>query len=57
MHTITISIDRALLDEVWALCLRWQTPLAEAAPRLRRPYCRTREKRQARQILRECGLA
>lgn len=57
MQTITISIDRALLDEVWALCLRWQAPVAEAAPRLRRPYRRTWEKRRGRQILREWGLA
>lgn len=57
MQTLTIPVNTPMLLEIWPVWLRWQAPVVEAAPRSRRPYRRAREKRLARQLLREWGVA
>lgn len=57
MQTITIPThDHQVLAALRPIWLRWQPPVAEVELRVRRPYRRPREKRLARQIIREWGI-
>jgi|GEM_PF-4824301 len=57
MQTLTIPITEQVLAALWPVWLRLLPPVAELSPRCRLPYCRARQKRQTRQILREWGVA
>ena len=57
MQTLTIPITDQVLVAILPILLRLVPPVAEAAPRYRRPYRRAREKRQMRRMLQEWGVA